>query len=231
MNLLEYFVLPLISLIVLFLLTKLMGYRQVTELSLYDYIIGITIGSIAAEMVMGSFNDILKPLIGMIVYGVFTWGVSVLTKRYLNFRFFVEGKPVVLFENDKIYLKSLDKAKIDLNELLMNCRMNGYFELNELDKIILETNGKFSFYPKTLSRPLKLSDLNHQVQREKIPVLLMLQGNVIKKNLVFVNRNEEWLKHILKVHGLEEKNIEILYLDSQDQIQFYTKNNLKRDFV
>ena len=137
MNLLEYFVLPLISLIVLFLLTKLMGYRQVTELSLYDYIIGITIGSIAAEMVMGNFNDILKPLIGMIVYGVFTWGVSVLTKRYLNFRFFVEGKPVVLFENDKIYLKSLDKAKIDLNELLMNCRMNGYFELNELDKIIL----------------------------------------------------------------------------------------------
>ena len=231
MNLLEYFVLPLISLIVLFLLTKLMGYRQVTELSLYDYIIGITIGSIAAEMVMGSFNDILKPLIGMIVYGVFTWGVSVLTKRYLNFRFFVEGKPVVLFENDKIYLKSLDKAKIDLNELLMNCRMNGYFELNELDKIILETNGKFSFYPKTLSRPLKLSDLNHQVQKEKIPVLLMLQGNVIKENLVFVNRNEEWLKHILKVHGLEEKNIEILYLDSQDQIQFYTKNNLKRDFV
>ena len=106
-----------------------------------------------------------------------------------------------------------------------------YFDLNEIDKIILETNGKFSFYPKTLSRPLKLSDLNHQVQREKIPVLLMLQGNVIKKNLVFVNRNEEWLKHILKVHGLEEKNIEILYLDSQDQIQFYTKNNLKRDFV
>ena len=147
MNLLEYFVLPLISLIVLFLLTKLMGYRQVTELSLYDYIIGITIGSIAAEMVMGSFNDILKPLIGMIVYGVFTWGVS------------------VLFENDKIYLKSLDKAKIDLNELLMNCRMNGYFELNELDRIILETNGKFTFYPKTLSRPLKLGDLHQEVQR------------------------------------------------------------------
>ena len=119
MNLLEYFVLPLISLIVLFLLTKLMGYRQVTGQSnkdevmiRYDYIIGITIGSIAAEMVMGSFNDILKPLIGMIVYGVFTWGVSVLTKRYLNFRFFVEGKPVVIFENDKIYLKSWIKQKL-----------------------------------------------------------------------------------------------------------------------
>lgn len=100
MNLFEYFVLPLISLIVLFLLTKLMGYRQVTELSLYDYIIGITIGSIAAELVMRSFNDILKPLIGMIVYGVFTWGVSVLTKKYLNFRF-------LLKENLLFYLKMI----------------------------------------------------------------------------------------------------------------------------
>ena len=231
MNLLEYILLPLISLIVLFFLTKLMGYRQVTELSLYDYIIGITIGSIASELIMCDFEEILKPLLGMIVYAVFTWLISILTKNYMKFRFFVEGKPLILYENDKLYSKALDKAKIDLNELLMNCRMSGYFDLNEIDKIILETNGKFSFYPKTLSRPLKLSDLNHQVQKEKIPVLLMLQGNVIKKNLVFVNRNEEWLKHILKVHGLEEKNIEILYLDSQDQIQFYTKNNLKRDFV
>lgn len=231
MNLLEYFVLPLISLIVLFLLTKLMGYRQVTELSLYDYIIGITIGSIAAEMVMGNFNDILKPLIGMIVYGVFTWGVSVLTKRYLNFRFFVEGKPVVLFENDKIYLKSLDKAKIDLNELLMNCRMNGYFELNELDKIILETNGKFTFYPKTLSRPLKLGDLHQEVQKEFIPTILILQGTIIYENLKLIHHNQKWLEQIMKVHGINLQEIVILYVDGQQTIHFYLKNELKRDFI
>ncbi len=71
MNLLEYILLPLISLIVLFFLTKLMGYRQVTELSLYDYIIGITIGSIASELIMCDFEEILKPLLGMIVYAVF----------------------------------------------------------------------------------------------------------------------------------------------------------------
>ena len=214
MNLLEYFVLPLISLIVLFLLTKLMGYRQVTELSLYDYIIGITIGSIAAEMVMGNFNDILKPLIGMIVYGVFTWGVSVLTKRYLNFRFFVEGKPVVLFENDK-----------------MNCRMNGYFELNELDKIILETNGKFTFYPKTLSRPLKLGDLHQEVQKEFIPTILILQGTIIYENLELIHHNQKWLEQIMKVHGINLQEIVILYVDGQQTIHFYLKNELKRDFI
>ena len=73
--------------------------------------------------------------------------------------------------------------------------------------------------------------INHQVQR-KDTCLLMLQGNVIKKNLVFVNRNEEWLKHILKVHGLEEKNIEILIWIVKIKFNSYNKKlNLKRDFV
>ena len=86
------YLLPLISLIVLFFLTKLMGYRQVTELSLYDYIIGITIGSIASELIMCDFEEILKPLLGMIVYAVFTWLISILTKNYMKFRFFCRRK-------------------------------------------------------------------------------------------------------------------------------------------
>ncbi len=88
-----------------------MGYRQVTELSLYDYIIGITIGSIASELIMCDFEEILKPLLGMIVYAVFTWLISILTKNYMKFRFFVEGKPLILYENDKLYSKALDKAR------------------------------------------------------------------------------------------------------------------------
>ena len=127
--------------------------------------------------------------------------------KKVNFRFFVEGKPVVLFENDKIYLKSLDKAKIDLNELLMNCRMNGYFELNELDKIILETNGKFTFYPKTSSRPLKLGDLHQEVQKEFIPTILILQGTIIYENLELIHHNQKWLEQIMKVHGINLQEI------------------------
>ena len=70
---LETLSLAIISLIVLFILTKMMGYRQITQLSMYDYIIGITIGSIASEMVvLDNFNDMIRPLTGMIVYTLFT---------------------------------------------------------------------------------------------------------------------------------------------------------------
>ena len=54
---------------------------------------------------MCDFEEILKPLLGMIVYAVFTWLISILTKNYMKFRFFVEGKPLILYENDKLYSK------------------------------------------------------------------------------------------------------------------------------
>ena len=113
----------------------------------------------------------------------------------------------------------------------MYCRMYGYFELNELDKIILETNGKFTFYPKTLSRPLKLGDLHQEVQKEFIPTILILQGTIIYENLELIHHNQKWLEQIMKVHGINLQEIVILYVDGQQTIHFYLKNELKRDFI
>ena len=131
----------------------------------------------------------------------------------------------------KILKRDVLVAKNYLNELLMNCRMNGYFELNELDKIILETNGKFTFYPKTSSRPLKLGDLHQEVQKEFIPTILILQGTIIYENLELINHNQKWLEQIMKVHGINLQEIVILYVDGQQTIHFYLKNELKRDFI
>lgn len=226
---LDMIYIPLLSLLVLFILTKMMGYRQVTQLSLYDYINGITIGSIAGEMIMG--DDVIRALVAMIIYTLFILIISFFTKYNLDFRYFVEGKSLVLYENDLIYMKSLDKAKIDLNELLMNCRINGYFDLNELDKIILETNGKFSFYPKTGSRPLKLNDLNKQFSKENIPVILFLQGKFFEDNLKIVNKDKDWLINYCKVKGLKKEDIEVLYVDSSNNVRYYLRNKKINNYI
>lgn len=226
---LDMIYIPLLSLLVLFILTKMMGYRQVTQLSLYDYINGITIGSIAGEMIMG--DDVIRALVAMIIYTLFILIISFFTKYNLDFRYFVEGKSLVLYENDLIYMKSLDKAKIDLNELLMNCRINGYFDLNELDKIILETNGKFSFNPKTGSRPLKLNDLNKQFSKENIPVILFLQGKFFEDNLKIVNKDKDWLINYCKVKGLKKEDIEVLYVDSSNNVRYYLRNKKINNYI
>lgn len=206
-----------------------MGYRQVTQLSLYDYINGITIGSIAGEMIMS--DDVIRALTAMIIYTLFILVVSFFTKKSLGFRYFIEGKSLVLYDNNLIYMKSLDKAKIDLNELLMNCRINGYFDLNELDKIILETNGKFSFYPKTTNRPVKLSDLNKQFSKEYIPVILLLQGKFFEDNLKLINKDKEWLFNYFKVNALKKEDIEVLYVDANNNIRYYLRNKEINNYI
>lgn len=138
----------LFSLAVLFVITKLMGYRQVTQLNMYDYINGITIGSIASELVMAGADNILQPLIAMIVYAIVIICLSKITGKSLKLRKIIDGYAVILYENDQIYFNELKKAKVDLDEFLMQCRIAGYFNLNELQTVVLESNGRFSFFQK-----------------------------------------------------------------------------------
>ena len=106
----------LFSLAVLFVITKLMGYRQVTQLNMYDYINGITIGSIASELVMAGVDNILQPLVAMIVYAIVIICLSKITEKSLKLRKIIDGYAVVLYENDQIYFNELKKAKV----ILMN---------------------------------------------------------------------------------------------------------------
>lgn len=223
---LETLSLAVISLVVLFILTKMMGYRQITQLSMYDYIIGITIGSIASEMVvLEDFNDIARPLTGMIVYTLFTIILSLLSRSSLTLRHFIEGNPIMLYQNDQIQCRNLAKAKIDVNELLMQLRIQGYFDLTQIEEIILETNGNISVFPKSQYRPTIVDDLSIKLQRETPLISLVINGQLLKDQLKYIEKDEKWLKSILKAQGFHEYQELILVLcDKDDNITAYAKN-------
>lgn len=223
--------LPIFSMVVIFILTKLMGYRQITQLSLYDYIIGITIGSIASELAVSSFDDYLQSLIAMIIFGLGTCLLSVLTRISKRTRTFIEGNPIVLFENDQLNCKALKIGKIDIDEFLMTCRINGYFNLNDLDKIILETNGRFSFYPKENARPVQYIDLDKQLNQETMPIDLIKEGKILKSNLEYIHKDEKWLDQQLKVKGLVLKDIQLMYQDTKGHLNYYLNNDKKSYFI
>lgn len=198
----------LFSLIELFILTKLMGYRQVTQLSMYDYVIGITIGSIASEMaVLSDFKDLIRPVIAMIIYTLFTIMLSLLSRYSLTLRHLIEGNPLTLYHHDKLDNKALKKAKIDINELLMQLRIQGYFDLTQIDQIILETNGNISISPKTKYRPTQLNDLNKEYQQEQPQITLIINGQILNKNLHIIHKDKQWLEREIKVQGYKLKDI------------------------
>lgn len=223
---LETISLSIISLIVLFILTKMMGYRQITQLSMYDYIIGITIGSIASEMtVLENFKDISRPLTAMIIYALFTICLSLISRRSLKIRHFIEGNPLTLYKDNLIQSDSLAKAKMDINEFLMQLRIAGYFDLTQIDEVILETNGRFSIFPKTKYRPTTVNDLSLHPQTEKPLISLVINGQLLKDQLHFIHQDEKWLLSQLKVQGYHDYNNLLLVLcDNNQQITIYPHN-------
>ncbi|MBD5148289.1 MAG: DUF421 domain-containing protein, partial [Oscillibacter sp.] len=141
----------LLSLVVLFLLTKLMGTKQVSQMTMFDYVTGITIGSAAAELAT-ELEEPVKPLTAIIVYGLAAVVISLLTNKSLKARALITGKPLVLLENGVIYRENLKKARIDISEFLTYCRIGGWFDLSQLQTAVFEPNGTLSFLPKEADR-------------------------------------------------------------------------------
>ncbi|MCR1959993.1 DUF421 domain-containing protein [Thomasclavelia cocleata] len=230
MQILEYIIIPIISLVVLFIITKMMGYRQVSQLNMYDYINGITIGSIASELVMGGFDNILQPLIAMIVYAIVIIFLSKAAASSLKLRKLIDGQAVVLYENDQIYNEELEKAKLDLDEFLMQCRIAGYFNLNELQTVVLETNGSFSFFPKEKYRPAVVNDLNITINKVKLPTVLIKQGIIFHDNLSIIGQDETWLENELNVRGIPLSDVILMFQEDNSNLAVYSVNEVEKVF-
>ena len=176
----------------LFIVTKLIGNKQMSQLSMFDYITGITIGSIAAEMAT-NLEEFEKPLTAMLVCGLLSVLMSVLNYKSMRLRRLLTGKSLVLFENGKMLKGNLKKARIDLNEFLTLCRNNGYFDLSQLQTAILEPNGKISFLPLSIYRPANPQDFGLVPPEDKPLINVVIDGHIMRDNLKHTGNDEIWL--------------------------------------
>lgn len=227
MNLIYIVLLSLFSILVLFTLTKLIGYRQMSEMSMFDYISGITIGSIAAEMATSLENNFLEPLTAMIVYGLITTLLAFVTSKNMKLRRMISGSPFILLNNDQLYEENFKKGHIDLSEFLVQCRINGYFDLSQIQTAILEENGKISFLPKAAQRPLTPQDMNLDLSEETLLPTYIMDGHILQENLHHSGKDETWLFNQLKAHGCNKPSEVFLATGNQNNaLNVYQKNNL-----
>lgn len=220
----------LFSITALFLITKLLGYRQMSQLSLFDYINGITIGSIAAELANSEGSEFWKWTITIAVYGAITLLLSWATDHSIILRRFITGKSIPLYENGQLLDQNFRKAKLDLNEFLMQCRIKGYFDLSQLETVLFEPNGSLSILPASPYRPATPFDLDRAVARETLDFNIILAGKVMHENLAAAGKDESWLAQQLTQQGCSEQDIFLAIYDPvQDAVQFYRKSGGKQD--
>lgn len=185
------------SFAVLFLSAKLIGHKQIAQLDFFDYITGITISSIAAEMAT-ELEEPWKPMIAMVLYGGITLALSLISSRFPRSRKYLNGTPTILMDHGKLYYENLKKARLDLSEFLVLCRQQGYFDLTTIQTAIFEYNGKLTILPVTTQRPVTPQDLDLSPDQELIFTELIMDGRILEENLHRMGLDRTWLDKQLK---------------------------------
>ena len=214
-----------ISIVILFFLTKLMGNKQIAQLNLFDYIVGITIGSIAAEMATDIDKDPWGCALAMVVYALVAVAISAAGNKSLRVRAFLAGRPIVLMRNGKLYRAGLKAAHLDLSEFLAMARLSGYFDLSEVSGAVFEHNGNVSFLPFADKRPATPGDSGIAVQPAEILYDVILDGRVMDDALQKAGKDRAWLKKQMESAGYgDEKEILLATAGAGDSSASFWKN-------
>lgn len=181
-------------LIVLFSLTKWLGKKQLSQLSFFEYVVGITIGSIAAEMSTGLEQSFMLGVLSLLVWTGVPYLVSIISIKNKKIRDFFEGKATIVIENGKILEENLEKEKYTIDDLLELLRKKNAFDLGGIEYAILEANGNLNVFLKKEYQPLTAKDIGLKLPPEKPPQTVILEGKIMDEQLGMTGYNREWLQ-------------------------------------
>lgn len=221
MDIIKVILTSVLSAAALFVIAKILGHKQMSQLDFFDYITGITIGSIAAELAT-ELEKPWKPLIAMVVYGLITVGLTILTSKLPRMRKFINGTPTIIMNGGKLYRENMKKAKMDLSEFMVMCRQEGYFNLDDIQTAVFEYNGRLTVLPKATKRPVNPSDMKLVPQPESIKTEVIMDGRILEENLKRLGLDKVWLRKELEFQGYKnEKQIFLGICDNNHQLTLY----------
>lgn len=197
----------LFFLVVLFLITKWLGKKQISQLSFFEYVTGITIGNIGAELATRVEGNIVHGVLSILVFAFAPFIAGLISMKSKTFRDLVEGKATVFIKDGKIMEDNLKKEKYTTDELLWLLRSKDVFDISTVEFALLEANGDFSVMLKKENQPLTPKDLNMTVASVKEPQMVIMDGKILDEPLSTIGLNRNWLKTELEKLGILLENV------------------------
>ena len=193
----------IIMFIVLFLIIKILGKKQIKNLPLYDGIIAI------------------------FVFAIIGYVTTLAAFHSHTIEEVVDGEPLVLFENNNFNYENLENAKLSVAKVLENCRLKGCFDINELDCAVLEPSGDISILLKGKSQPITSNDLKENVQKniskQTLCYNLVVDGKIDAEELKKAKKTKTWLNNYLKEKHKHLENITLLSIDKNNKVTLFEK--------
>ncbi len=208
-----------LAFVTLFVVARLLGKQQLSQLTFYEYITGITMGDIAASIAIDAGRSPLYYMLALVAFAMLTLGTGVITEKSRPLRKLIEGEPVVLVHNGKILEHNMAKSGYNMENLMMQLRERDAFDIREVEFAIAETDGYLTVLKKSQNRPVTPADLGVDTKYEGIPSEIIVDGQVIHQNLKQNHLDEAWLIARLQSMGYNSpQEIPYASLDSEGNL-------------
>lgn len=200
------FIRSMVSFLVLFIFTRFIGKQQLSQLTVFEYLVGITIGSIASAMSIELEIQSINGVVGIIVWGIIPVGLAILTLKSPIARKYIEGEPRVVIRSGRIVDQNIKKERMDLDQLMLLLRQKNIFSITDVEFAILEVNGQLSVMPRADKRPITAADLKIQVKKEELPFTVIKDGKVNHERLLEAGLDSVWLEGSLRKQGVHDSS-------------------------
>ncbi|ABR35083.1 MULTISPECIES: DUF421 domain-containing protein [Clostridium] len=198
------FVRAIIAFFSLLIFAKILGKQQISQLTFFDYALGITIGSIAATLTTDLSSRAWPHFVGLLTWCLLGYLMEYITEKWRYAAKYIEGEPTIVIMNGKIMESALKKMKYTASDLMGLLRVKDIFDLSQVDFAIIEPNGQLSVLKKPEYEPLTPKDMSIQKEPSGISTELIYDGILINENLKQLNKTEKWLMNQLKIHKVKD---------------------------
>lgn len=212
--LIEVFLQTILAFFSIFFITRIIGRQQVAQLTLFDYINGITFGSIAATLATDLNQRTWHHIWGLFLFGALTYLMAYIRLKYWPISKIIQGEPVVVIKDGHILEKNLERFSYTVDDLTHLLRKKDVFDIESIEYGILETTGEISVLKKSSQKTITAEDLNLQVKQEELPTEIIVMGNILYENLTKRNITAKWLIDQLQMMNI--KDIREIYYASID---------------
>lgn len=217
----------LIAFSVMLFLTRVLGKKQISQMTFFTYITGITLGNVAASLMVDRSVSIMTGVTGLMLWAFLAIGVEFLSLKSTKARVLLDGEPSIVIKNGVIQRNAMSRARLNMDDLSMLLRSQDVFSITDVDYAILEPNGSLSVFKYPDKETIKKADMQIPVKTRKyIPTELIVDGKVVKRNLKELNLDEKWLKNQLQTYSLNYQDVMLVELQSDGSLYIDEKRPL-----
>jgi len=210
----------LLGFVILLVLTRLLGKKQLSQLTVFTYITGIALGSMASEMVMQKEVRIIDGLLALTLWSLLVLIIEWISLKSPAARVLMDGQPTIVIKQGLILEPALRKQRLNLDDLSMQLRLNQVFSIMDVEYAILEPNGALTVMKKSSKKPVTKEDMQILSEPAGLPSEIITDGKIVEKNLAELGYSREQLNAELKKQGVKDVK-HIFYAELQQDRSLY----------